>query len=149
MRPWAIVIAVIAGLALVFLVVYGSNGRDFSGRDRDALNERALQPLVALPVALGPAPAIAIVQQKPQLPSETTALLDEVRNLVSSAEGQPADQAKPALEQAIDKLDLAIDQVDDAANDESNDLVRLRLREIQLALEKVRDVLEDRLEHLS
>jgi type VI protein secretion system component VasA len=149
MRPWAIVIAVIAGLALVFLVVYGSDGRDFSGRDRDALNERALQPLVAFPVTLGPAPALTIVQQKPQLPSESAALLDEVRNLVSSAEGQPADQAKPALEQAIDKLDLAIDQVDDAAEDESNDLVRLRLLEIHLVLERVRDVLEDQLDHLT
>jgi hypothetical protein len=149
MRPWAIVVAVIAGLGILFLIANGSDGRDFSGRDRDAINERTLQPLVALPVALGPEPAIAIVQQKPQLPSETTALLDEARNLVSSAEGQPADQAKPALEQAIDKLDDAIDQIDDAAEDESNDLVRLRLLEIHLVLEKVRDVLEDRLEHLS
>ena len=149
MRPWAIVFAVIAGLALVFLVVYGSDGRDYSGRDRDALNERAVLPLAALPVTLGPAPAIAIVQQKPQLPAETATLLDEARNLVSSAEGQPADQAKPALEQAIDKLDVAIDQIDDAAEDESNDLVRLRLLEIHLVLERVRDVLEDQLEHLS
>jgi hypothetical protein len=149
MRPWAIVVAVIAGLGILFLIANGSDGRDFSGRDRDAINERTLQPLAALPVAIGPEPAITIVQRIPQLPSETSTLLDEVRNLVTSTEGQPADQAKPALEQAIDKLDTAIDQVEDAANDESNDLVRLRLREIQLALEKVRDVLEDQLEHLS
>src|SRR5215207_2160682 len=114
MRPWAIVVAVIAGLGILFLIANGSDGRDFSGRDRDAINERTLQPLAALPVALGPEPAISIVQQKPQLPSETAAILDEVRSLVSSAEGQPAEQAKPSLEQAIDKLDLAIDQIDDA-----------------------------------
>jgi hypothetical protein len=149
MRPWAIVVAVIAGLGILFLIANGSDGRDFSGRDRDAINERALQPLAALPVGLGPAPAIEIVQRKPQLPPDTATLLDEARNLVNSADGQPADQAKAALEQAIDKLDAALDQIDDAADDESNDLVRLRLREIQIALERVRDVLEDRLEHLS
>jgi hypothetical protein len=161
MRPWSIVAAVLAALGILLLVAYGSDGGDFSGRASEGVDERAAQQLVAQPVALGPEPAIAIVLERGHespdevppyaaalLPPATAALLEEVRGLLTTAAGQPADQAKATLEQVGERLDLAIDQVEEAADDTSNDVRRIRLLQLQHTLEAIRDVVEDNADQL-
>jgi hypothetical protein len=148
MGPWSIVAAVLAALAILILVAYGGNEDDFSGRERAAVDNRAAQELVALPVALGADPALTIVIDRQMAPEEVAALLQEARDLVATAAGQPPDQAKATLQQAIDKLDTALDEVDQAADDTSNDVVRIRLLQLHRVLERVKDVLEDKVDQL-
>jgi hypothetical protein len=161
MSPWGIVAAVLAALAVLVLVAYGGNEDGISGRERDAFAVRSAPQLVAQPVALGPDAAITVVLERGQaspdvvppyaaalLPPETAVLLEEVRGLISTAAGQPADQARATLEQAVDQLDLAIDQLEEAAGDTSNDARRIRILRLRLTVELIRNAVEDLIDQL-
>jgi hypothetical protein len=140
-----VVVAVIVALAIVLLVVNGGDS-DVSGREREAFAEGPAQALVAAP-ALDPAPVIVMVEEQGQdrLPAETAAQLGEVRDLLTAAAEQPADQARPALEEALGKLDSAVAQIDTAAQDADNQAAKLRLQRLQQALEAVRELIATRL----
>src|SRR5687768_13691677 len=97
MRPWGIVAAVFAALAILILVAYGGNEDAFAGRARDGIGVRAAQPLVAAPVGSGPDQAVTIVLERGQrspdqvppyaaalLPPDVVPLLQEVRDLLAS-----------------------------------------------------------------
>lgn len=139
------VVAVIVALAILLLVVYGGES-DVSGRDREAFEEGPAQPLIAAP-AIDPAPVITIVEEQGQdrLPPDAATQLGEVRDLLLSAAEQPADQARPALEEALGKLDSAVAQVETAAKETDNHVTKLRLLRLQRALESVRDGIASRL----
>jgi hypothetical protein len=147
MRPWSIVAAVIAGLAIVILLAYGADGRDVPGRAKEAADERAAQDLVDLPIAVGPEQTITVVLERNIVPPDTAALLGEVRDLLAAAESQPPEQEKATLEQAVDKLDAASDSIDEAAEETSPSrlFTRIRLERINRTLDRVQAVIEDRL----
>jgi hypothetical protein len=140
-----IVIAIVVALAIVFLVVNGGES-DVSGREREGFEEGPAQPLVAAPVGLAPAPVITIVEEqgRDRLPPETLAQLAETRDLLTSAAGQPREQAKPALDEAVGKLDSAIAQVDTAAKSADDEVTRLRLLRLQHVLQAIRDAVATR-----
>jgi hypothetical protein len=71
--------------------------------------------------------------------------LEELRDLLASTEGQSLDQARPALEEAVGKLDTTIEQVRTAANAEANDVAEARLRTLSRVLERVREQIATRL----
>lgn len=133
------VVAIVVALAIVLLVVNGGES-DVSGRGREGFEEGPAQALIAAP-AVDPAPVITLVEEqgRDRLPPESVAQLTEVRDLLTSTVGQPRDQAKPALDEALGKLDSAIAQVKIAANDAANDVARLRLLRLEHALKAVRD----------
>ena len=70
MRPWGIVAAILAGLGILILLVYGGNADAFAGRARDGIGERAAQQLVAMPIGLGPDAAVTIVLERGQQPPD-------------------------------------------------------------------------------
>jgi hypothetical protein len=143
-----VVAGILAALAIFILVAYGSEGRDFSGREREGIDERGAQTLIGVPVGLGVDPALTLVIDRQMPPEEVAALLQEVRDLWATAAGQPPDQAKATLEQAIDKLDTALDEIEQAADDTSNDRDRIVLLRLHRVLERVKDVLQDRVDAL-
>jgi hypothetical protein len=139
-----IVIAIVVALAIVFLVVNGGES-NVSGREREGFAEGPTQALVAAP-AIDPAPVITIVEEqgRDRLPPETLAQLAETRDLLTSAAGQPREQAKPALDEAVGKLDSAIAQVDTAARSAGDEVAKLRLQRLQHVLQAIRDAVATR-----
>ncbi len=99
-------------------------------------------------MAIGAEPSITIVLEREDVPGDAAGLLGEVRDLLATAESQPAEEAKATLEQGLDRLDTAIDQVEDAADDTSNDVRKIRLLRLQHTLESIRDEVEDRVDQL-
>src|SRR5215213_11856884 len=111
-----VVVAVLAALGIILLLANGGES-DISGREREGFEEGPAQPLAAAPVGQDPAPVIAVVEEqgRDRLPAETVAQLTEVRDLLTGVAGQPPEQAKPALEEAVGKLDSATAQLETAA----------------------------------
>src|SRR6186997_2825181 len=109
------VVGIIAALGILILLANGGES-DVSGREREGFEEGPAQALIAAP-AVDPAPVITLVEEqgKDRLPPETATQLGDVRDLLTSAAGQSPEQAKPALEEAVGKLDSAIAQIDTAA----------------------------------
>ena len=99
------VVGILAALGILLLLANGGES-DVSGREREGFEEGPAQALVAAP-AVDPAPVITIVEEqgRDRLPAETLAQLTEVRDLLTGAAGQSPEQAKPALEEAVGKLD--------------------------------------------
>ena len=110
-------LAILAALGILLLLAYGGES-DVSGREREGFEEGPAQALVAAPAG-DPAPVITVVEEqgRDRLPAETLAQLTEVRDLLTGAAGQPPEQARPALEEAVGKLDAALSQVETAVDE--------------------------------
>ena len=138
------VVGILAALGILLLLANGGES-DVSGRDREGFEEGPAQALVAAP-ASDPAPVITVVEEqgRDRLPADAAAQLSEVRDLLVSAADQPPEQARPALEEALGKLDSATAQIDTAAREADNRVTKLRLLRVQHALEAVRDAVVTR-----
>ena len=139
------VVAIIAALGIFLLLAYGGEG-EVSGREREGFEEGPAQALVAAP-AVDPAPVISIVEEqgRDRLPAETMAQITEVRDLLTSAAGQPPEQAQPVLEQAHERLDSALSQVETDVDEAPDQLTRIRLLHLQRVLEAIQASIEARL----
>ena len=138
------VVGILAALGILLLLASGGES-DVSGRDREGFEEGPAQPLVAAP-ASDPAPVITVVEEqgRDRLPADAAAQLSEVRDLLVSAAEQPPEQARPALEEALGKLDSAVAQTETAARETDNRVTKLPLLRLQHALEAVREALVTR-----
>ena len=139
-----IVVAIIAALGILILLVNGGES-DTAGREREGFEEGPAQALVAAP-ASDPATVITVVEEqgRDRLPADAAAQLSEVRDLLVSAAEQPPEQARPALEEALGKLDSAVAQTETAARETDNRVTKLRLLRLQHALEAVREAVVTR-----
>jgi hypothetical protein len=144
-----VVVAILAALGILILLTNGGES-DISGREREGFEEGPAQPLAAAPLAQDPAPVIAIIEEqgRDRLPAETAAQLTEVRDLLTGVAGQPPEQAKPALEEAVGKLDSATAQIETAARETSNEVTELRLLRLKHVLQAVREAIATRVEGL-
>jgi hypothetical protein len=142
------VVGIIAALGILILLANGGES-DISGREREGFEEGPAQALVAAP-AVDPAPVITIVEEqgRDRLSPDTAAQLTEVRDLLTGVAGQPPDQAKPVLEEAVGKLDSAVGQLETAARETSNDVTELRLLHLKHVLQAVREAIATRVEGL-
>jgi GAF domain-containing protein len=145
---WGWIAGILAGAAIIGLLVVGDDDHSFSGRDREALFAGPPQALISAPAAIGAEQAMTIVVTQGQAPPEVAPTLEEVRQLLATAAGQPTDQAKATLEQAQAKLKTAIDQVEKDADDTSNDVTKIRLLRLALILNRVEDLIQIRLDRL-
>jgi len=148
MGIWGWIVGVIAGAAVVVLLIVGDGDHDFFGRDREALFEGPPQALISAPAAVGAEQAMTVVVNQKQAPAEVQPLLEEVQQLLATAATQSPDQAKPTLQQAQETLNGAIDQVEKAAKDTGNDVTKIRLLRLGLLLNRVEDLIETRLDRL-
>jgi hypothetical protein len=148
MSVWGWIAGILAGVGIVFLIAYGDDDNQIAGRQREAFNEQTAQSFVTGPEAYGSEEAISLVLNDQYLPDDLKGTLDEVRQLVATAASQPAEQAKPTLEQAVEKLGPAIDSIEQAADDTSNDATRMGLLRLALVLTKVEDLIQARLDRL-
>ena len=139
------VVGIIAALGILLLIAYGGES-DVSGREREGFEEGPAQALVAAP-AVDPAPVITVVEEQGQdrLPAETVAQLTEVRDLLTGAAGQSPEQAQPVLEQAHERLDSALSQVETDVDEAPDQLTRIRLLHLQRVLEAIQASIEARL----
>jgi hypothetical protein len=144
-----VVVAILAALGILILLANGGES-DISGREREGFEEGPAQPLAAAPLAQDPAPVIAVVEEqgRDRLPAETVAQLAEVRELLTGVAGQPPDQARPALEEAVGKLDSATAQLETASRETSNEVTELRLLHLKHVLQAVREAITTRAEGL-
>jgi hypothetical protein len=129
----------------LLLIAYGGES-DVSGREREGFEEGPAQALVAAP-AVDPAPVITVVEEqgRDRLPAETVAQLTEVRDLLTGAAGQSPEQAQPVLEQAHERLDSALSQVETDVDEAPDQLTRIRLLHLQRVLEAIQASIEARL----
>jgi GAF domain-containing protein len=148
MSVWTWVAGIVGGAAIVILLVVGDEDHNFSGRDREALFEGPPQALISAPAAIGAEQAMTIVVAQEEAPAEVQPLLEEVRQLLATAATQSPEEAKPTLQQAKDTLNGAIDQIEAAADDTSNDLTKIRLLRLALVLNRVEDLIQIRLDRL-
>ena len=138
------VVGILAAIGILLLLAYGGES-DVSGRDREGFEEGPAQALVAAP-ASDPAPVITVVEEqgRDRLPADAAAQLSEVRDLLVSAAEQPPEQARPALEEALGKLDSATAQIETAARETDNRVTTLRLLRLQHVLQAVREAIATR-----
>src|ERR671913_561581 len=131
------VAGILAAIGILLLLAYGGES-DGSGREGGGFEEGPAQALVAAPAA-DPAPVITVVEEqgRERLPAETLAQLTEVRDLLTGAEGQSPEQAQPALEQAHERLDSALSQVETDVDEAPDQLTRIRLLHLQRVLEAI------------
>ncbi len=148
MGVWGWIAGGLAGAAIIALLITGDGDHNFFGRDREALFEGPPQALISAPAAIGAEHAMTIVVAQDEAPPEVAPSLEEVRQLLETAAGQPPDEAKPTLEQAKATLNDAIDQIEKATEDTSNDLKKIRLLRLALILNKVEDLIQIRLDRL-
>src|SRR5262245_11231433 len=132
MSVWSWIAGIVAGAAIIFLIATGSDDRTFAGRERQAFYARSVLSMVAMPASTGTDVAMTIVEPPIPQPSgrvqqDIAGSISEVQQLLATAATQPADQQKATLQQAQEKLDATIKQVDKAADDTSNDATRIQL----------------------
>jgi hypothetical protein len=142
------VVGIIAALGILILLAYGGES-DVSGREREGFEEGPAQALVAAPAA-DPAAVITVVeeQSRDRLPAETLTQLTEVRDLLTGAASQSPEQARPALEETVGKLDSATAQLETASRETSNEVTKLRLLHLKHVLQAVREAIAIRVEGL-
>jgi hypothetical protein len=142
------VVGIIAALGILILLAYGGES-DISGREREGFEEGPAQALVAAPAA-DPAAVITVVeeQSRDRLPAETLTQLTEVRDLLTGAASQSPEQARPALEETVGKLDSATAQLETASRETSNEVTKLRLLHLKHVLQAVREAIAIRVEGL-
>ncbi|MFL5759660.1 MAG: hypothetical protein ACJ789_07975 [Thermomicrobiales bacterium] len=148
MKLWSWIFVVIAAVGIVVLIVYGDDSRRTAGREREGVDERAAQELAAMPELLGPDTAISVVLQQPNVPQDIAGPLDQARQLLAAAASQSPDQAKTTYGQARDQVHSAIDSLEKSADDESNDVTRIRLLRFAASLKAIDAVIERRQESL-
>jgi hypothetical protein len=138
------VAGILAAIGILLLLANGGES-DVSGREREGFEEGPAQALVAAPAA-DPAPVITVVEEqgRDRLPTETLAQLTEVRDLLTGAAGQSPEQARPALDEAVGKLDSATAQIETAARETDNRVTKLRLLRLQHVLQAVREAVVTR-----
>jgi hypothetical protein len=139
------VAGILAALGILLLLANGGEG-EVSGREREGFEEGPAQALVAAPAA-DPAPVITVVEEqgRDRLSAETLAQLTEVRDLLTGAAGQSPEQAQPVLEQAHERLDSALSQVETDVDEAPDHLTRFRLLHLQRVLEAIQASIEARL----
>jgi hypothetical protein len=143
-----IVVAAIAVIALLALLIDGGGDHEgIFGQEREGFEERGAQVLVAAPTGLDPAPVtVSIVEQsRDRVSPETLSQLEEVRDLLTSAADQPPEQAPATLQQADERLDSALSQVETAVDEAPDQLTRIRLLHLQRVLEAIQASVEARL----
>jgi hypothetical protein len=141
------VVAAIVVIAILALLIGGGEDHEVSGQGREGFEERAAQVLVAAPVGVDPAPVtVTVVEQaRDRVSPETVAELEEVRDLLTAAAEQPPEQVQATLQQADERLDSAVSQVETAVNEAPDELTRLRLLHLQRVLEAIQASVEVRL----
>ncbi len=155
------VVAAIVVIAILALLIGGGEDHEgASGQDREGFEERSAQVLVAAPAGIDPAPVSVTVVEQAQAPvsgavveeaqarvsPETLSQLEEVRDLLTSAAEQPPEQVQATLQQANERLDSALSQVETAVNEAPDRLTRIRLLHLQRLLEAIQASVEARLE---
>ena len=154
------VVAAIVVIAILALLIGGGEDHEVFGQDREGFEERSAQVLAAAPAGIDPAPVSVTVVEQAQAPvsgavveeaqarvsPETLSQLEEVRDLLTSASEQPPEQVQATLQQANERLDSALSQVDTAANEAPDRLTRIRLLHLQRLLEAIQASVEARLE---
>lgn len=148
MGVWGWVAGIIAGAAIIGMLVVGDEDHQFFGRDREALFEGPPQSLISAPAAIGAEYAMTVVVLQEEAPAEVQPTLEEVKELLATAAGQQPEEAKATLQQAQEKLNGAIDQIEQATEDTSNDVTKIRLLRLTLILKKVEDLIQIRLDRL-
>jgi len=148
MGVWGWIVGILAGAAIILLMVFGDGDHQFFGRDREALFEGPPQALISAPAAIGAEGAMTVVVAQEQAPQDVQPLLAQVQELLATAASQSPEQAKPTLQQAIDTLNDAIDRVDAAADDTSSDVTKIRLLRLGIILNRIEDLIQIRLDRL-
>ena len=141
------VVAAIVVIAILALLIDGGEDHEASGQGREGFEERSAQVLVAAPVGVDPAPVAvtAVEQARDRVSPETVAQLEEVRDLLTAAAEQPPEQVQATLQQADERLDSALSQVETAVNEAPDQLTRIRLLHLQRLLEAIQASVEARL----
>jgi len=148
MGVWGWIVGILAGAAIILLMVFGDGDHQFFGRDREALFEGPPQALISAPAAIGAEGAMTVVVAQEQAPQDVQPLLAQVQELLATAASQSPEQAKPTLQLAIDTLNDAIDRVDAAADDTSSDVTKIRLLRLGIILNRIEDLIQIRLDRL-
>lgn len=148
MRPWSLVIAVVAGLAIVALVGSGADGRTFAQRALAGVTVRPGLPVRGVVVVTGPDQALNVILNEKIIPDDAAVALQDARGLFARAATQPPEQAKGTLNQAVSKIDDAMNAIKKAAEDTSNLAVTLRLEQTYTALAAIRAQLQSMADQL-
>jgi hypothetical protein len=148
MSVWAWVAGIVAAAAIIFLLANGSDDRTFAGRDRQAFYARSVLSMVAMPPSAGAEDAVIAVESTGKVPQDVVPTLDEVKQLLATAATQSADQQKATLQQAHDKLGTAISQIEQKADDTSNQATKIYLLRQVLTLKKVQALIQTKLDRL-
>lgn len=138
MRPWSIAIAVVASLAIVALVGSSANGRTFAQRSLAGVSERPGLPVKGVVAVTGPDQSINIILDEKIIPDDATSALQDARALITSAATQSPEQAKATLNQAVSKIDDAMNSIKQAVSNTSNLAVKLGLEQAYTALSAIR-----------
>jgi hypothetical protein len=142
MSPWAIVVAIVAGLGIVALLIFDVDDRNFT---RQASAEPGTRPALQLAVLAGisdPERSVSDVIDSAELPPEVEEALNDVRERLAAARGQAQEQAIESLEQASERLDDALQQIEDRAEDTDNAVVQMRLERVHAALTAIQERIE-------
>ena len=159
MGPRAIVIAVVAGLGIVALLIFGGDERGFSERVSAQPSTRPGMQLAAVAGIANPEDAIVVVVDSELLADEIEARLEEAREQLTTAREELAaageqaseqarEQARERLEQANQTLDDALERVEDEADDTDNLARQSRLEKVHAALTSIQGQIEVWLEQL-
>jgi len=152
MKPWAIVVAIAAGLGIVALLIFDSDERGFSDRANAESSTRPGVQLAAVAGIANPEDAIVVIVDSELLADEIEAQLEEVREQLATAREQAGEQAqeqtRERLEQANNTLDDALERVEDEAEDTDNLARQSRLEQVHAALTSIQDQIEVWLEQL-
>jgi hypothetical protein len=145
-RAWTVVI--VAGLAIVALLVFGDEDRMASGRAKEGTQERASQALLAAPTGAGAGVTISITTANEGLPEDVKGSLEQVQQLLEAAETQSPEQAKATFEEARELVQQASDSTRDAADDTSNEATRARLIAFARTLDRIEAAIQLRIDQL-
>lgn len=146
MRVWHWIAGILAAVGIIVLIATGSDDRTFAGRDREAIEERSAQAMLAVPAGAGAEASLSVVTANKVAPPDVKSSLEDVQRLLATAATQQPDQAKATLEQAQAALKDAIDSTRDAAADTSNDVTRIRLLTLAHILERIEFQIQLRLD---
>lgn len=148
MKPWAVVVAIVAGLGILALLIFDVDGRSFT---RQVNAEPSTRPALQLAVLAGisdPERSVSDVIENAELPPGVEEALNEVRDLIAGARDQAQEQVRESLERANARLDDALQRVEDAADDTDNLARKGRLEQVHTALTAIQDQIEDWLDRL-
>jgi hypothetical protein len=148
MRIWAWVAGILAGVGLLVLIGSGADGRNFSGRDRSAIYSHSAMTVPQIPAVVSPDQAIGVVLEENVVPTSIASSLGDIQLMLATAAKQTGDEAKATYQQAYDQLQVVIDQVNQEADDTSNDATQIQLIRLSQTLENVQSVIEAKIVRL-